>query len=329
MARRRVAISGLGSIGRQHARAFAPLRDVERIGFDPFPRSRDAARADGLIEDAVDDYAALLATEPDAVVIATPDAHHLPQLEAAARAGIPALVEKPLAPSFADAVAAGSRLAPFTTPVLVGYVLRHRRAVAAARRFVTEGAIGEPVSFQVMLGARGTLQVAASRFAEPEPDRLYRDYSHEWDYLRWILGPITTVTAVARTVPGPSAGESPNAVDALLELASGVTGAVHLDYVEPRGVRTLHIVGDAGSLFVDIARGTLLIRAEGDEGEYHVDLTESPAEPLARQAEHLMAVAAGQESPRATYRDGLQALAVTDAVIEAARQRAWVAVADA
>ena len=46
----------------------------------------------------------------------------------------------------------------------------------------------------------------------------------------------------------------PNVIDVLVELASGVTGSVHLDYVERDGGRAIRIVGDRGVLTVDLAR---------------------------------------------------------------------------
>ena len=323
---RRVAISGLGSIARQHVAAFAGLGGVEIVAFDPAGPLRDDALAGGRVARVVADFGELLDLEPDALVVAAPDFAHLEQLSQATARGIPVLVEKPLADSFAAAAAVTDEIERRGVPVLVGYVLRHRRVVETVRRLVLEGAIGVPGSFQVMLGAYGTITAAASRFATVEPNRVYRDYSHEWDYLRWIFGPIREVTAVARTLDAVPHVESPNIVDGLLVHASGVTGAVHVDYVEPRGTRTLHVVGSGGVVFADIGRGTVTLRRAGEEFDRSFDLAEPAAVPLGRQAAHLLAVAAGDEEPKVGLRDGLAALAVTDALIRSAVDRSWVTV---
>ncbi|PZF86694.1 Gfo/Idh/MocA family protein [Jiangella anatolica] len=321
----RVAVSGLGSIGRQHLDVLVGRPGVRVVAFDPDPELRERANERG-VERTVDDFGALLDLRPDALVIAAPDQFHLPQLEAAAGRGIPTLVEKPLAPSTADAADAAGRIRATGTPVLVGYVLRHRPVVRAVRSALADGLVGEPTSFQVMLGAYGTITAAVSRFATPEPDRLYRDYSHEWDYLRWFFGPVTRCLAVARTVRGVPHVEEPNVVDGLLTHVGGVTGAFHLDYVEPRGTRTIHVVGTGGSLLADVGRGTLTLRRAGEDADRLQSFAEPPAAALGRQLDHLLEVAAGAAAPLVGLDDGLAALAVADALRASAASGDWTAV---
>lgn len=320
---RRVALSGLGSIARQHAQALRRIGGVEIVAFDPMEASREQALASGLVDRAVGRFEELLDTGPTAMIVAGPDDVHLPQLESAAERRLPVLVEKPLADGHAAALRALPRIESTGTPVLVGYVLRHRRVMETARRLVHEGAIGTPVSFQVMLGAYGTITAAVARFATPAPDRLYRDYSHEWDYLRWIFGPLREVTATARTITDVPHVESPNAVDALLAHESGVVGAVHIDYADQRGTRTLHVIGTEGTIRADIAVGTIALRRAGEDFERHHELAEPPSEPLLRQAAHLLEVAAGAAQPRVGLRDGLAALAASEALIRSAATRTW------
>lgn len=322
MAAARVAISGLGSIGQQHLAALAKRADIRTIAFDPATELRKRM-ADQHAVQTVPDFDTLLDAAPDALVIATPDRFHLPQLVAAARRGIPTLVEKPLAPSLVDASTVVDKIRTTGTPVLVGYVLRHRSVVRATHAAIHDGRIGAPTSFQVMLGAYTTITAAVSRFAIPEPNRLYRDYSHEWDYLRWFFGPITRTLAVARTVRDVPHVEEPNVVDGLLMHAGGVTGAFHIDYVEPRGLRTIHVVGTGGSLLADFGRGTLTIRAVGDDGEQLHSYPETPAIALRRQLDHLLDVADEAASPLVGLDDGLAALAVTDALRESATTSSW------
>lgn len=324
---RPIAISGLGSIGGQHAAAFAGL-GVPVVGFDPFAGSGERGPARAGVDRLFGSFQELLAAGPRAVVIATPDPLHLEQVDAATQAGIPVLVEKPLAASLNAAVKGIQGIAGRGVPVLVGYVLRHRAVMRTVRSLLRDGAIGEPTSFQVMLGAYGTIVAARSRFAEPEPNRLYRDYSHEWDYLRWLFGPIREVLAVARTVQSVAHVERPNVVDALLQTAAGVAGAVHLDYAEPRGTRTLHILGTGGSLFADIARGTVRLFGAHPDDDREIAQPQSPMEALQEQGRHLLQVADGSAVPAVSLDDGLAALAVTEATVRAAASGRWEPVPD-
>src|SRR5690554_2829053 len=63
--RRRVAVSGLGSIARQHIAAMVSLGGVDVTAFDPSRELRTAALASGSIVRAHDDFEALLADGPD------------------------------------------------------------------------------------------------------------------------------------------------------------------------------------------------------------------------------------------------------------------------
>ncbi|WP_433608007.1 Gfo/Idh/MocA family protein [Dactylosporangium sp. CA-139114] len=322
-------MSGLGSIGRQHLAAFAQLPGVRLVAFDPDPGRRAAAEAHPAVERAVAGYADLLDAGPAAVVIAGPDHVHVPQLRAAADAGAALLVEKPVAATLAEARDAAEHVGRAGTAALVGYVLRHRLVVQRTRELLAAGEVGEPVAVHVMLGAYGTIEAAVDRFATPEPDRLYRDYSHEWDYLRWCFGPITRAFAAARTVEAVPHVERPNCVDGLLEFASGLRATFHLDYLEPVGTRTVQVLGTGGGLLADFGRGTITTRTTtrtttqtGTRTELH-ELPEPPAAALGRQAAHLVAVARGEAEPVVTLADGVAALAASEAVRAAVATQRW------
>jgi len=130
----RWGIIGCGMMGQEHLRniALVPGASVAAI-HEPDAGMRQAAA--GLAPGAalVDNLPALLTRpEIEAVLIASPNHHHLDQLEAIAAAGraLPVLVEKPL---FTDPVAA-PRVAAFRdrypAPVWVAMEYRYMPAVA-------------------------------------------------------------------------------------------------------------------------------------------------------------------------------------------------------
>src|SRR5690606_36046501 len=139
----------------QHLQAFRSIGVDRLVGFDAAAESRSRAEAEvpGLV--TVDSFEALLDRDPAAVVVAVPDHAHLAQLEQAATRGIAVLVEKPLAPRADDAAAVISRLGTAADRCVVGYVLRHNLAAHRVATLLTEGVIGTPTSFQVLLGAYG------------------------------------------------------------------------------------------------------------------------------------------------------------------------------
>ena len=314
MTTRHIGVSGVGSIGLRHVRLLAELPDVTVTVYDASPRELR------LPVDVAPSFDALLDAGLDGLVVATPDAAHAEQTVAARRRGIPVLVEKPLA----DSRAAAERVAASDgAKVLVGYVLRHYAVFDTVRDLLSDGAVGEPVSTSVSLGAYETLRLARNRFGPDDRYRLPYDYSHEWDYLQWLLGPVAEVAAAARTVTGLPLVQRPNVIDGVLRLASGVTGTFHLDYVQDGGGRRLEIAGTAGTLRADLAGGTVRVRAHGATMVREYDRREHRDAAFTRQLRHFLDVIAGTAEPVATVADGIRAIAVADTVVTACEQPGW------
>jgi len=318
-----LGVSGFGSIGRRHARV-AAADGWRVVVFEPVPVA-DAELADLPARPTfVDTFDELVRSGVDAVVVATPDASHRAQAIACCELGIPVLVEKPLADTRDAACAVESAGRSTGTPVLCGYVLRHSTVLRAVREMLQAGEIGTVASFHVNLGAYETLEFARSRFGPDDRDHLYVDYSHEWDYLRWLFGPVRRVCAVARTVQGLPLIQTPNLLDAIVELES-VSGSAHLDYVQRPGCRVLSVVGTSGVLDVDIAAGT--VDRRDIAGAVHTRRYGQQRDELFRlQLANLAAVVAGTQQPTVTASDGVRALEIAEALKESSRNSGWVPV---
>jgi predicted dehydrogenase len=133
----RVAVIGVGHLGRHHARLLAGLPDVTLAAVV----DTNTARADEIAAanrtQASYDYRDMLG-RIDAVTVAVPTLiHHeiaVPFLEA----GIPVLVEKPIARTLAEADAMISAARRAGVPLAVGHTERFNPAVAAARPVLTD-----------------------------------------------------------------------------------------------------------------------------------------------------------------------------------------------
>jgi predicted dehydrogenase len=318
-----VGICGLGSIGRRHARILAEL-GVDLIVCDP---DLDADLAAQLPPGTViaASVADVLDGGVDGIVIATPDDSHVDIATAACARHIPTLLEKPISDDIATGRHLVERSRSTATPVLVGYVLRHDRTLRRAKELLDARTIGAVASFHVSLGAYETLLVARRRFDSHGYGALFREYSHEFDYLRWLLGPVDGVFAVARRTGSREHQQDPNVVDAVLRLADGTTGTVHLDYLQYPGERRLRLIGDAGSLSVDVAQGVIAVHSDANGSRDEV-FPDSRDALFTAQAEHFLAVVSGAEQPCVDARDGLAALAVADAARQSALRMTWVEV---
>ena len=197
-----IGVSGLGSIGCRHARLLAAMPGVEVHGFDSHGVSDAAVAELGGLASIAPSLDALLERAPNGLIVATPDAVHVEQAELAVRAGVPVLVEKPLSNDLTSAQEITALASTLGVPAMVGYVLRHHGTMRRLQQLVAGGDIGAPASVHATLSAYETLVVARNRFDDAATYRLVFDYSHEWDYLQWLFGPIARCAATSRVRPG-------------------------------------------------------------------------------------------------------------------------------
>jgi predicted dehydrogenase len=128
----RVAVVGVGHLGRHHARILAALPGVQlRAVLDlNGERAQEIAAACGTA--VLTDLTQLRGTV-DAVTVAVPTESHLAVALPLIEAGIPVLVEKPLARSVADADRLLSAARASGVMVAVGHTERFNPALVAAR----------------------------------------------------------------------------------------------------------------------------------------------------------------------------------------------------
>ena len=140
----RIAVVGAGLIGRQHAQRVMAHPQMElAYVVDPFLQPADAAFGPGTIVTA--DLGKAL-SEVDGAIFATPNALHCEGALAAITAGVPALVEKPIADTLQAAEQMVSVAEAADVPLLIGHHRRHSPLLDAAAKAVASGAIGNPVA---------------------------------------------------------------------------------------------------------------------------------------------------------------------------------------
>lgn len=282
----RVGLVGAGFIARAHARAYADIADADVVAVAA-PTSA-ATFVDEHVPAAVayPDVDALLAeTAVDVVDVCTPTPTHRSVIERCADVDGIVVCEKPLARTLADAEA----VAPLVD--YVGHVVRFDPAYRTARETVGSASVG----------------VVRTRRIGPPPDwadwYADRDASggvlldlaiHDFDFLRWMLGPVERVFARRQRMD-----ETEHAV-AVLRFASGAVGHVEASWAQPES--------RAFTTALEIAARDQLIEYDGEEprgfrmyGPEGVRRT-APVDrdAMQRQLEHVVAVARGEPEPAVT-----------------------------
>jgi len=342
----RIAVVGAGAIGRRHIELIAaePSCTLACI-VDPSPAAESIAAQNRVpLYPSVE--ALLGAARIDGVILATPNVFHVPQALACIAAGVPVLVEKPLA----DTVHAGKALRDAAervqAKVLVGHHRRHGAIMARACDTIASGALGPLVA---VVGT--ALFYKPDRYFDEAPWRtqpgggpVLINMIHEIDNVRALCGEIVAVQAIASSARRGHPVEDTVAI--ALQFASGVLGTFMLSdtaasarsweqtsrenksYASYPDEDCYVVVGTDGSLAIPTMR--LRTYRNADERSWWRPfetqvLAVEDVDPLARQLAHFCAVIRDEAAPLVPVRDGLQNLRVTEAIGAAAATGRMVA----
>lgn len=132
----RLGVIGVGHLGRHHARILAGMTDVSLVAVLDVDESR-AQRVAAETGARVETEPAGLIRAVDAVTVAVPTQSHEAVAVPFLQAGIPVLVEKPIAASVAQADAMLKAADSADTILAVGHSERHNPAIVAALPLVT------------------------------------------------------------------------------------------------------------------------------------------------------------------------------------------------
>jgi predicted dehydrogenase len=311
----RVAVLGLGSAGTRHARNLLDAGH-EVVGFDPGPvPAPDGVTRVGSAESAI--------ASAEAVIVASPNSLHGDQAVLALEQGRHVLVEKPLATSVAEAkrvVEAAERAA-----VVCGVAmnLRFHPGILELKRLLDEGALGAVRFVQASFGYDLRLWHPGSDYRRSYSARadlgggIVFDAIHELDYLLWLLGPVSTVSAESDHISDLEADVEDVAV-AILRFESGPVGVVDMNYFEPVYRRGCAVIGAAAVARWDWSTAKVTVCFKGEEAhvtDARCDLEETY---LAELVDFFNAVETGSE-PRTPARDGLMAVRLAEALKKSAK----------
>ncbi|MGC0388698.1 putative dehydrogenase [Bradyrhizobium sp. USDA 241] len=225
MASERIGIVGLGTIGKAHWKVIRESSETTLVAIsDPTPSALEFARAEAV--PAYADYRDMLEKEKlDGVVVAVPNAQHVPVSLACIERGIPVLVEKPVADEVEAAREMCRAAEARNVPVLVGHHRRHSTAVQRVRQAIRDGLIGRPVTATVMYNQLKTasyFDLDWRRQAGGGP--ILINLIHEIDLIRFIFGEIRSLQALSSNAVRGFAVEDTAAV--LLQFHSGAIATI-------------------------------------------------------------------------------------------------------
>jgi predicted dehydrogenase len=343
--RTRIAVVGAGAIGQAHIGAIRSSHTVELVALaDSSPGAKVHADAAG-VPFCVSLAELLAKHKPDGVVLATPNPLHVPQALECIAAGVPVLLEKPIAPTVEAAQALVDAVDAARARVLIGHHRAHSPIMARAREVVASGVLGRLVAV-----AGTALFVKPDRYFDDGPWRrepgggpLLLNMIHEVHNLRMLAGEIVAVQAFASNAVRGFAVEDTAAI--ALRFASGALGTFLLSDTaasaksweqtsqEDKAFASYDdedcytIAGTHGSLSIPTMR--LRTYPQPQQRSWRTAFETRVVamvrvDPIVHQMEHFGAVVRGEAEPLVSARDGLANLRVIDAIVAAAKSGATI-----
>jgi predicted dehydrogenase len=339
MSKTRIAVAGAGYIGQAHIGAAVGSGTCTLSAIvDPSP----AAKA--LAEQAnVPLYATLEELfgkdKPDGVVLATPNQLHVAHAMKSLEAGVPMLLEKPVAPTVAEAEALVRAGEEAGVPILIGHHRAHSPIMAKACKVVDSGVLGRLVAV-----TGSAMFVKPDHYFADAPWRrelgagpILLNMIHEVHNLRMLCGDIVAVQAFKSHATRDFPVEDTVAIN--LRFENGALGTFMLSdtAASPRSWEQTSqenkaypmyededcyvVAGTNGSLAIPTMRLKTYPRHEDRSWwkPFEVGVVGMVRDdPIKHQMEHFGAVARRKVAPLVSAHDGLKNLRITEAIVTAA-----------
>jgi predicted dehydrogenase len=334
MARLRLAVIGVGHLGKEHARILAGLSDVELVGVVDInaDQAQAVARQTGTRA-----FTAIWPVLPliDAAVIAVPTCHHHGTARSFIEHSIPLLIEKPITTTLAEAKDLVELAQRKGTILQVGHIERFNPAFEALvqrplqPKYIECERLGRFTGRSVDIGAVLDLMI------------------HDLDLLLSLVrSPVQSVHAIGAAVFG---GQE-DLVNARLAFANGCVANMTASRISPRPLRRMRVWAPEGYAKVDFARRRLTLVQPSEQvrqfgldprrlspsaratikddlfGKYlemrEVDCHRTGDQLTRELQDFVQSVRTGQP-PRVTGQDGLNAMTVADWILREVRAHPW------
>ena len=333
MSRLRVAVIGVGHLGKEHARILAGMANVELVGVADVNSEQAQAVARRLGTQAYSDYWPLL-NLVDAASIVVPTMHHKAVAAEFLRRKIPLLVEKPLAANHANARALVELAGQNHTILQVGHIERFNPA------------------FEELL--RRPLQpkfVTCERFG-PFPGRstdngvVFDLMIHDLDLLLALVkSPVAAVEGLGISV----FGRHEDVASVRLRFANGCVARLSASRASPEPLRRMQLWAPEGFASIDFSKRRLSLmqpsaelrrngldpanldpagraRIKDELFSRHLETLHIDGhahDQLTCELQHFIDCVRQGTTPRVSGRDGLAAVNLAENILDSIRNHSW------
>ncbi len=320
----RAAVIGAGSMGRNHARVYAEMDDVDLVAVaDPTSEVLAKVAQRHRVRTYTHYHDMLDREQLDLVSIAVPTEQHFAVACDTLRAQVPTLVEKPIAATVAEGAALVALAREVGVMLTIGHIERFNPAIIALKG-------------QLELGALGRVYQIHVRRIGPFPARI-KDVgvvvdlaTHDLNIMHYLTD--SHVTQLHAEVGQRLHTAHEDLLSAVLRFENDIIGVLDINWLAPTKVRELSVIGQRG-MFVANYLTQDLVLYENDAvpqgNDWHelavlgvsegrmIRFKVNKREPLREELEAFVnAVRHRREAP-VRGEDGLLALSIAQKLVDA------------
>lgn len=308
----RTAVVGVAGIGKTHVRLVQGHADAELVGVCDV--STTALAALETAAPTYTDYTRLLdESRPEAVILATPPASHLPLGRAAAERGIHVFAEKPMAESVAAAQGLIDACAAAGVVLMLGHKKRFVPALARLKELL-EDELG-PAQFVIYRYAHPWRSEKAWFWDEADGGGPLREnVVHAADVLRWLCGEVERIQGEGDYFTFEDRAPQLNCAVMTLRFGTGAIASLSAGMVGTPALST-------EDLYITTARGLAEVSGRFDNpgtlrwalrGEKELRTETFDADPFVCELDHFFACVRTGATPLTSGEEGLRSLALCE-----------------
>ncbi len=255
----KIGVIGCGYWGPKLARNFHELGDARLEWAVDFRDDRLAHMRELYPQlKTTHDYCRMLASDVDAVVIATPVLTHHRLAMKALEAGKHVLIEKPLAAKVSDAIEIAETADRFGLIAMVGHTFQYNRAVNAARDVIASGELGEVYYINATRVNLGLLQ--------PDINVMWDLAPHDISILLHVLQREPTDVSAQGEAYIQKTRHLQEVAYVTLRFPVGILANIRVSWLDPVKTRRITVVGSKKMMvYDDIAEAKITLFDKGVE----------------------------------------------------------------
>ena len=318
----RLAIIGLGSIGKRHLRLISEMRpDIEvvvvRSGNGPYSNEEKlASKTLSSVSEAIE-------FGVEAAIISSPATFHLQQSLEFAKQGVHLFIEKPLSHSLEGVEELLKAEKDNNIVAMVGYVLRYDIGARQFKEWLTDKRIGRILHARIECG---------SYLPDWRPDQDYRktvsalselgggvllELSHEIDYLHWFFGkPIDIQAQIINSKVLDINVE--DQADLLITSEQGYPISMQIDFNRRHVKRECTIITTEGELTWNAVKKKVVWKPINAE-ELEFDYNSKRDDIYKKQLKKFIECIENGAKPHVSIKDGIRTLKLIDAARDASK----------